>query len=206
VSDELQRDKGNKMTTATANAVMRPLLVLVPLIKQDLKDGDEASERAGMPYYKAAGEKMIEAKPQCNGDFQKWVKRNFSISPSQARRYMSYAHTTIGKQNNRAREFESLREMERHTGSDARPTGGYVRREWQPAVDDTVERARREAERLRAEDLTRREEREAQRVLALRLIDIGYKVLVKELHPDKGGDRGAMQRLGIVRDRLKASV
>ena len=70
----------------------------------------------------------------------------------------------------------------------------------------SAERARREAERLREENLTRQEEREADRQLALRLIDIGYKVLAKELHPDKGGSRDAMQRLGRVRDRLKQHV
>lgn len=48
------------------------------------------------------------------------------------------------------------------------------------------------------------QEREAQRTLALRLIDIGYKVLAKELHPDAGGSKDAMARLHIVRDRLKS--
>jgi hypothetical protein len=32
-------------------------------------------------------------------------------------------------------------------------------------------------------------------LLGLRLIDIGWKVLARELHPDKGGSREAMTRL-----------
>ena len=35
------------------------------------------------------------------------------------------------------------------------------------------------------------------------VIDIGFKILVKELHPDKGGSSDAMSRLNRLRDRLK---
>lgn len=190
----------------TDKEIMRPLRILVPLIKTDLRNGDEASERAGMPYYTAAGEKMIEAKPQVSGGFEAWVKRTFDISPKQARTYMALARATGGSQNERGRSFESLREFERHSGRDVRPTSGYVHREWRQDVDDLADRARRDMERIQQEDLTRRQEREAEAKLGLRLIDIGYKVLAKELHPDKGGSRDAMQRLSRVRDRLKASV
>jgi hypothetical protein len=55
--------------------------------------------------------------------------------------------------------------------------------------------------------MTRREERKAEAQLGLRLIDIGYKVLARELHPDKvGGSREAMTRLNRVKDRLKSYV
>ena len=41
----------------------------------------------------------------------------------------------------------------------------------------------------------------------LRLIDIGYRVLAKELHPDKiGGSREAMTRLNRVKERFKSNV
>jgi hypothetical protein len=46
-------------------------------------------------------------------------------------------------------------------------------------------------------------EREAQRKCAHKLIDIGYKVLAKELHPDKGGSPAVMARLNLLRDKLK---
>ncbi len=75
--------------------------------------------------------------------------------------------------------------------------------EWRESVKENIERARREVDRLKEEALTRQQERDAERKLALRLIDIGFKVLVKELHPDKGGSREAMSRLNRMRDRLK---
>ncbi len=81
-----------------------------------------------------------------------------------------------------------------------------TKQSWHEPVKQTVERAKREAERIREEELTRAQEREAERTLALRLIDIGFKVLSKELHPDRGGSRDAMQRLNRVRDRLKSHV
>lgn len=34
----------------------------MPLIKDDIAKGDEAAECAGLPYYKAAGEKLREAR------------------------------------------------------------------------------------------------------------------------------------------------
>jgi hypothetical protein len=76
----------------------------------------------------------------------------------------------------------------------------------QPDVDAVAERARHEQERvarLYQEEMARKQEREAQRDLALRIIDIGYKALAKELHPDKGGSRDMMSRLNRARDHLK---
>lgn len=183
--------------------VMRPLRVLVPLIKDDLEHGDEAAQRAGMPYYRAAGEKMLEAKPQVSGGFESWLKRNFpKHSLSACRNYMSLARSTIGKQNNTSVLPRTLDDHLRNIGRH-RPTSGAVRRDWTSPVDDIAERARRDMERIREQELTRQQEREADHNLGLRLIDIGYKVLAKELHPDKGGSRDAMVRLTRVRDRLK---
>ena len=42
--------------------------------------------------------------------------------------------------------------------------------------------------------------------LAEKLIDIGYKGLAFELHPDKGGSAEAMARLNKVRQLLKKSI
>jgi hypothetical protein len=69
-----------------------------------------------------------------------------------------------------------------------------------------AERARREAERLRNEDLIRQKEREADQKLALKIIELGYKALAKELHPDKGGSTDAMSRLTRARDHLRKSI
>ena len=45
-------------------------------------------------------------------------------------------------------------------------------------------------------------ERETRRALALRVIDIGYKALARDIHPDTGGAPEMMVRLNAVRDRL----
>jgi hypothetical protein len=42
--------------------------------------------------------------------------------------------------------------------------------------------------------------------LGHRLIDIGYKVLVREMHPDMDGSAKEMVRLNKGRERLKANV
>jgi Protein of unknown function (DUF3102) len=58
--------------------------------------GNEAAQAAGMPYYRAAGEKMLEAKAQLkHGEFGPWIKRKFSISDRQARTYMALAKTEV---------------------------------------------------------------------------------------------------------------
>lgn len=187
------------------NQVARPLKVLVALIKEDLLHGNEAAKQAGMPYYQAAGEKMLEAKNQLNhGEFQPWLKRNFNLSYESARGYMKFAKAMEDKKTG-IPVFSSLNDFHRQTG-DSAYRSITTRRDWHEPVKANIEGARRDAERLRDEHLTRQQEREAERVLALKLIDIGYKVLAKELHPDKGGSRDTMQRLSRVRDRLKASV
>jgi hypothetical protein len=171
-----------------------------------LEQAREASERAGMPYYKAAGQKMLEAKGQlAQGEFESWVKRNFNISTSHARQYMALAHATRDIENEAAAHFTSIKDFRRRgLGHDIPTRGGGLRQPtWRAGVNESVERARREADRIREAELTRQQEREAEQRLALRLIEIGYKVLARELHPDKGGSRDAMARLNRVRDRLK---
>ena len=192
----------NTVATQERKEIARPLNVLVPLIREDLRHGDEAAERASMPYYEAAGEKLLEAKSQlARGEWQSWLRRNFDKSQDQANRYMALATSNI--QNPRARDFSSLRAFDRHSGRDTRPTGGAVRRDWTAPVDNIADRARREMERIKEQELNRVQERAADQKLAMQLIEIGFKVLAKELHPDKGGSRDAMARLNRVRNRLK---
>jgi len=184
--------------------IARPLKVLVPLIKQDFEEAEEA----GMAYYKAAGEKLTEAREgHFEGDikhFYEWAEKNFGKKRDQIRTYMALVSTVSRK------PFRTLDDFHKSRG---KPVKGYadtprLHREWTAPVDAVAERARRESMRLAQEDaLTRAQEREAERKLAHRLIDIGYKVLAKELHPDKmHGDRDAMARLNRIRDKLKHSI
>lgn len=197
-------------TIEVGTQVARPLKVLVPLIREDLTHGNEAAKNAAMPYFKSAGEKMIEAKPQLgHGEFEPWIKRNFGISASHARNYMALARATANKQNAApaAPQFSSLDDFRRkHLGQDYRVPGSRRDVAWTDPVKQIIGRVDTDTLNLRKAEMNRAEEREAQRKLALQLIDIGYKALASKLHPDKGGSRDAMARLNAVRDRLKAHV
>lgn len=187
--------------------VARPLRVLVPLIQEDIKHGREAAERAGMPYYRAAGEKLIEAKAQLKpSEFIPWVTRNLSIGQDTARTYMKLAEV-VGDQTPSALGFSSLGDFIRKTGPNPNyNTFASKKPAWQEDVRQVIERVDTETLNLKREELKRGDEREAQRELAIQLIDIGYKVLARTLHPDKGGSRDAMARLNAVRDRLKQNA
>ena len=79
--------------------------------------------------------------------------------------------------------------------------------DWHEPVKQIVDRVDTDTLNLKRDELKRNEERDAQRTLALQLIDIGYKVLARKLHPDRrDGSKEAMVRLNAVRARLKHSV
>lgn len=183
----------------------RPLNTLASLIKEKIREADEAAEAARQPYWEELGELLLEAKGQFDtaSEFFEWGKRQFDFSETQTRRYLKAV--TVEPIHRARGGAETLSDAIRAVGGTPRgsPRGGH--REWTAPVNDIVERAKREAERLRDEELTRQQEREAERKLALRLIDIGFKVLAKEMHPDtSGGPRDAFQRLKRVVERLKA--
>ena len=179
--------------------VARPLKVLEKLIKEDIEAGD----KAGMDYWRSAGEKLNEARDghyeNDAAGFWKWAEKKFGKSQYSLRTWMALGALPASK------VFKSQRKFQIASGLS--PTPNRIHRDWARPVDDIADRARNEARRLAAEDaLTHRQERDAEAKLGLRLIDIGYRVLAKELHPDKGGSREAMHRLGRVRDRLRSNV
>lgn len=188
----------NQVTTPKTKAVARPLRQLVPLIKKDLEQGKDAADRAAMPYYRAAGEKMLEAKQQIpHGEFVEWIKHNFKIGKTQATRYMALAKSS------EARGFSSIASFEREVLK-REPFGRGP--SWQEPVKQIVNKVDTEMLNRRAAEMAKAEERKAQHQLAIQLIDIGYRVLAAKLHPDKGGSRAAMARLNEVRDRLKRLI
>jgi hypothetical protein len=188
---------------STDRKIARPLRVLVPLIQEDLKHGKEAAARAGLPHYRAAGEKLLEARPQHStyDAFVSWTKRNFNIGKDTAAQYMKYAAASLAN-NSSALESTSLSEFIRKTSNPDynRPSS------WHEPVRQIVNRVDTETLNLKRDELERAEERAAQRKLALQLIDIGFKVLARKLHPDKGGSKIAMTRLNTVRDRLRQNA
>jgi hypothetical protein len=105
--------------------------------------------------------------------------------------------------------FDSIKDFRRRElGHDLPTTGGGVRQPaWQEPVKESIERAKREAARIEAENLSRTREREERVKLVLRMLEIGYKVLSKEFHPDKmGGSQAAQTRLNDARAWAKAKV
>jgi len=184
---------------AASTQVARPLHVLVPLIRDDLRQAEDA----GLPYKQAAGLKLLEAKEQVkHGEWGSWLDRNFSLSRKTAQNYMGFAEA-MGNSKTKNLRFSSLNDFHRQTGS---PNYRSIttKRDWHEPVKQAIGKVNVAA--LKQDALARQEERALQRKLALSLIDIGYKVLASKLHPDKGGSREAMTRLNRVRELLKGAV
>ena len=187
--------------------VLRPLKVLVSLIKDDLekiKRVHVETEKAQRPLFLSIGEKLLEAKAQLpHGEFLPWVRDNLDLGYRAAQQYMAISRTILSSEKRDTIHFAedlSFRQAVRdHTTNKnfGKPAS------WRADVAENVRKAKAQATRLDEETLSRSQERDAERALALRLIDIGYKVLAKELHPDRGGTKDAMSRLGKVRARLK---
>jgi hypothetical protein len=190
-----------------AKEVARPLKVLVPLIRQDLRERQRVRDEASEFIEIKIGGELLEAKSRVkHGQWANWLKRNFSLSQETARGWMR-----ASEKFNAGVEFKTLSQAK----GDHRKNHES---KWTRDVRTRAEQARAEAEwrqRMKGEweemmsgddDERRSEEREAERKLALKLIDIGYKVLAVELHPDKGGSHEAMQRLNAVREWLKNSA
>ncbi len=193
-----------EMTTHEAGEVARPLKTLTALIKEDF----EQAEQAGMDYFIAAGEKLYEVRDghfaRDASGFYAWAEKNFGKKQTQIRTYIALATARLAKPQ---RTFKNIDDFKRKAQGHSRPTSGRTHRAWAADVDAVADKARAEMRRLAAEDaLTRQQEREAEAKLGLRLIDIGFKVLARELHPDKGGSRDAMARLNKVRERLRSNV
>ena len=173
--------------------VSRPLKVLVPLIKQEIDLGDDA----GLEHYRRAGEMLLEAKAQIeHGQWQAWVRRNFTLSMDTAKNYMKLARVTSEKGS--AIPFSKLSHV-------ARPNARSDHRQaWNEPVRAAV--AKVNVDTYAQEQLQRERERKLLRDLALQLIDIGFKALATKLHPDRGGSSEAMTRLNRVRQLLRAAV
>jgi hypothetical protein len=195
--------------TAAADStnVIRALRDIERDIKEHVDAGDHAAAEAAEPHYRRAGPLLVEAKEgHFVGDtagFYNWAQKKFGKSQTQIRAWLHYAGAVEDK------SFKSLGKVRYSPKSEGGMGQSPPRsRPWTQPVDEIAERARREAFRVAQEEaLSRAEEREAEHKLGHRLIDIGYRVLAKELHPDKmRGDKRAFQRLGRVRDKLKHSI
>lgn len=219
-----EADKGGLSLTAlaikTETRLARPLKELVPLIRQDIEAGKDAERKAGLPYYKAAGEKLREAKDQLpHGEFIPWVQRNFDITDRHARRWMEYAKTDthVRFENPPTSLNDFFRQKTGNDNYNRRPLkqdwhdpikselagvdADFLENQQQKELAERQKRQMAEADRIKAE----RAERDRERELALKLVDIGFKALATKLHPDKpGGSNEAMHRLTRIKKRLQS--
>jgi hypothetical protein len=181
------------MTSSVAvrskSQIARPLPVLVPLIQEEIAEGNSA----GLEHYRQAGELLLEAREQV-ADFKwtKWLKENFALSSRTAYDYMDLAERI--QQNP-----DLLKTSSKSLFGIVHPKEQEKRKQRRAAFKlhtsvDLFDAARQ----------ARTEETRLLRLLALELIDIGFKALATRLHPDHGGSDQAMRRLNKVRRELKA--
>jgi hypothetical protein len=98
------------MTEVTAHAQasdtqsarpVRPLEVLSPLIRENIRKIDEEAAKASFPHYAAAGAKLWEAKAHFGDNphaFYEWATRTFDCSRATIRNWMTYAVGMYGEQ------------------------------------------------------------------------------------------------------------
>lgn len=176
-----------------ADGALRSLAVLVPLIKQAVQSGDSATKQ-GMDYYREAGEMLLEAKEQVQkGQWGNWLRDNFHLSSATAHRWMLVASTEG--------DFESQREVERHTRARSRMPSGLpenIRRILRGLMPDV--------DALGDSEISENRESKVLRKLASQVVDAGFRVMSMKLHPDHGGSNEAMRRLNQVRAALKNAV
>jgi hypothetical protein len=181
--------------------MVRPREELAGLIKEDIEQG----ENAGIEFYRAAGEKLKEAKAQTKvGEWNRWLRGNVGISYSTARAYMALAddfefREAIPGEN--GRQWKNLSEFTDHMLG--RKHGH--RPKWHDPVAQAMP-GKRATEQFHARRRTSSDEKHLTHQLGSKLIDIGYRALATQLHPDHGGSEEGMSRLNRVRDLLKGAL
>jgi hypothetical protein len=192
----------NGQITKSTSAVTRPLRTLVPLIKRDLYQIDRFRKQSE-PYRLSAGQKLHEASKSKElgkvGGWYGWLKKNFVLSSTTADRYIKFYKEHSGKgrkKPSRVEEAKSYTEfLDRHdmhgrsSEKKAKETIGSIL----GGIDADLY-----AQKIK----DRRKEIELREDLARKLVEAGFRLLAKELHPDKGGSSELMRRLQAVRKAL----
>ena len=167
--------------------VGRPLKTLIPLIDEELVKLDES----GHTHYERIGALLAEAKPQIpNHRWPRWLSQHFQLSRDTARRYLLfYERKKTGKIP--AGETQLLRGIgETSTPGPVNTAVKELRKKMAKVLD--ISGLLEERHAVDHEILIRRK-------LAIELITMGYRALATRLHPDRGGSKDAMVRLGEIR-------
>lgn len=198
------------IATKKVQQVIRPLRVIEAELKPIFDEAEGAAEEARQPYYKKAAPLLLEAREghfmNETAKFYEWAQKKFGISRTTTTRWVLFGADDKSKSFKHLDHFVHTPKSKGGLGYAPRATP--VRREWAHPVDEIASQARKEAFRISQEEaLNRAQERDAMRKLSHRLIAIGYRVLSKELHPDKmHGNREAMARLNRVKDILRDAI
>jgi hypothetical protein len=195
--------KTKTLAKVTEKKIARPLGVLIPLIRSDIKEmkvaEKKAAETATVPFKISIGEKLIEAKSQLeHREWRHWLEHNFTLSHSSANKFIQMASVDKSK-SYRDTNLSQSEFIRRHISPSHGRSAGWI-----PEMRERLDRIN--VEKLAKPVSDEKLEEELERKLALDLIDIGYRTLSIKLHPDKGGSREAMTRLNTVRDNLKGCV
>lgn len=183
-----------QLETKQEKKLARPLQVLVPLIKADLKEMALAAEAATLGYRIQVGGKLMEAKGQLSAiQWRDWLKKNFHLGQAQASAYMRAAVKDAAGEKHRTMS---------HYSGDFRPSHESP---WSQDVKNFAKATRTQMASLSGKNGD--EDGIAISALCNKIIDIGYRVLSVELHPDKkGGSEESMRRLNAARARLREGV
>jgi hypothetical protein len=179
-----------------------PLSEIPPLIKTRLKRIEserEQFDQITLEDKREIGELLLEARDQlAHGQWSPWLKKNFQWSQSTATRYMQLGE--IRRPTNlKNTTFADIIREHVNPNYDKRTRG--VEPEWKEWVKAQV----KQAKRIDVETATsRREHEEIIGRMCNRIVNIGYKVLAVELHPDKqGGSDEKMKCLNEARETLR---
>ncbi len=179
------------VVVASKRQVSRPLKVLIPLIQDELQQGNTA----GRMHYTRAGEMLMEAREQVpRGSWGRWLNDNFELSRSTAYSYMQWAEALSRPS---TQTPSSLNELRGGTDRRREERGSTQQQAFRKMMRDMPR------DEFAKERQAREDEVQLHRDLAEELIDAGYRALATKLHPDRGGSKDAMRRLNVVRDELK---
>jgi hypothetical protein len=188
--------KNNSEIEKIDKHVARPLAVIADLIKKERASANADSKK----HWTVIAYLLVEAFTGFDGDwnaFQTWFNRNdFDFGFDSGKdRMLALSNLEQSRAPTSAPIPSFTKAM--------RPDYKWPEDEVRAKIKRTVEGARRFAQAA----MERRNEEELIRQLAIKIIDVGFKVLSVKFHPDKrGGSADAMRRLNAAKAMLKERI
>jgi hypothetical protein len=174
------------------------------VIAHHIRQGEQAKERADKNHKKskdhfiASGRYLAMPKTGYAPTWQHWellLKTKVNLSTGRASELMQLADGRKDLQQIRDGKAQSVAQLRAERSSSLQDECSEEQIPGGAARSFALEQS-----------FIQQEGRDLEAKLGLRLIDIGFKSLARDLHPDKGGSREAMTRLNKVRERLRANV